>query len=314
MMWLSWPGSRVRTFLAWGGAGLEGEWTPYHFLEAPVAGASAWVDWDWESRAVAATVAPRRGVRSRWLLFWLGVAGGSSSGPAWLPDQQDQSETKKHQDRQTRRPTEGDGGLGCSKRRDEDQGPKLEHGWTKQVGHHWVGPGIAKNFVWYDHQRFGSTIPFFAPAGKLIKVRPSNTGKEGGQIVRTPSAGDRRDGQRTNAIVDFGIIRKTQESESLPIFAKTVNNRLLSTDLKRTDPTVISLVRLRNIASSPKRFVNTRIFWIDPRDEKAFGSTERNDLLCFCWRNCWSPPSHIDKNAEVRNTTTQTNFGGLREP
>ena len=135
-------------------------------------------------------------------------------------------------------------------------------------------------------RRFGSTIPFFAPAGKLIKVRPSNTGKEGGQIVRTPSAGDRRDGQRTNAIVDFGIIRKTQESESLPIFAKTVNNRLLSTDLKRTDPTVISLVRLRNIASSPKRFVNTRIFWIDPRDEKAFGSTERNDLLCFCWRNC----------------------------
>ena len=37
-------------------------------------------------------------------------------------------------------------------------------------------------------------------------------------------------------------------------------------------------------------------------------------LLCFCWRNCWSPPSHIDKNAEVRDTTTQTNFGGLREP
>ena len=58
-----------------------------------------------------------------------------------------------------------------------------------------------------------------------------------------------------------------------------MNHRLFSTDLKRTDPTVISLIRFRNVASNPKRFVNPRIFGIDPRDEKPFGSTERNMLV-----------------------------------
>ena len=127
-------------------------------------------------------------------------------------------------------------------------------------------------------RRFGTPIPPFAPTGQMLKVCPSHTSKEGGQIFRTPSTRDRRDGQRTNAIINFRIIRTTQEAKSVSSFSKTMNNRLLSLDLKRTDPTVISFVRLGSIAGNPKRFFNRRIFWIDSRDEETFRSTERNEF------------------------------------